>query len=89
MNRSAYFPSFVWNSVAKLGDFGFAYLFSVLLARLLPAEDYGLFASIMSVATLAIVVASTGIDNTLHRVQGESGASPVRESSRPTSSTRR
>lgn len=74
MNRQTYFPSFIWNSVAKLGDFGFAYLFSVLLARILQPADYGTFASIMSVSTLVIVLVSTGIDNTLHKFLGETGA---------------
>jgi O-antigen/teichoic acid export membrane protein len=74
MNRGTYFPSFLWNSVAKLGDFGFAYVFSVLLARILEPADYGTFASILSVSTLVIVLASTGIDTTLHKFLGETGA---------------
>jgi len=76
VSRRAYFPSFVWNSIAKLGDFGFAYVFSVLLARMLAPEGYGTFASIMSVCTFVIVLASTGIDNTLHRFLGEASAHP-------------
>jgi len=70
-----YFSSFVWNTVAKFGDFGLAYLFSVLLARMLAPAGYGAYASILSICTLVFVFTSIGIDNTIHRFVGEASGS--------------
>jgi len=69
-----YFSSFVWNTVAKFGDFGLAYLFSVLLARMLAPAGYGAYASILSICTLVFVFTSIGVDNTIHRFVGEASA---------------
>jgi O-antigen/teichoic acid export membrane protein len=70
-----YFASYVWNTVARFADFGIAYIFTVIVARILAPAEYGTFTTVMSVATLAFVVTSTGIDNTLHKFIGEASAS--------------
>jgi O-antigen/teichoic acid export membrane protein len=71
-----YFESYVWNTIARIGDFGLAYLFSVLLARMLDTEGYGSYASVLSIATLVLVLSSVGIDKTLNRYLGAASASP-------------
>jgi len=71
-----FFSSYLWNSAAKLGDFGLAYVFAVLLARMLPPAEYGAYASVLSLATLIFVLSSMGIDKTLHRFLGEYAAQP-------------
>lgn len=75
MSRN-YFASYLWNSAAKLGDFGLVYLFSVLLARMLDPVGYGSYATILSLSTLVFVLSSMGIDRTLHRYLGELSATP-------------
>ncbi|MCD4689935.1 oligosaccharide flippase family protein [bacterium] len=71
-----FFSSYLWNSAAKLGDFGLAYVFAVLLARMLTPADYGAYATVLSLATLVFVLSSMGIDKTLHRFLGEFAATP-------------
>ncbi len=71
-----FFSSYLWNSAANLGDFGLAYAFAVLLARMLTPADYGTYASVLSLATLVFVLSSMGIDKTLHRFLGEFAATP-------------
>ncbi len=71
-----FFSSYLWNSAAKLGDFGLAYVFAVLLARMLTPADYGTYASVLSLVTLVFVLSSMGIDKTLHRFLGEFAATP-------------
>jgi len=71
-----FFSSYLWNSAAKLGDFGLAYVFAVVLARMLLPAEYGAYASVLSLATLVFVLSSMGIDNTLHRFLGEYAATP-------------
>ena len=71
-----FFSSYLWNSVAKLGDFGLAYVFAVLLARMLTPADYGTYIPVLSLATLVFVLSSMGIDKTLHRFLGEFAATP-------------
>jgi len=71
-----YFESFVWNSVARIGDFGLAYLFSVLVARMLDPAGYGSYASIVSIATFVLVISDAGIGKALNRYLGAASASP-------------
>ncbi len=74
--RPRFFSSYLWNSAAKLGDFGLAYVFAVVLARMLTPTEYGSYASVLSLATLVFVLSSMGIDKTLHRFLGEYAAGP-------------
>jgi O-antigen/teichoic acid export membrane protein len=71
-----YFESYVWNSVARIGEFGLAYLFSVLLARMLDPEGYGSYTSIVSLATFVLVISDAGIGKALNRYLGAAAASP-------------
>lgn len=58
---------FIWNHLAKLSDYGFTYLISVILARSLDNISYSVFVTTYGVGTAIIIFSSLGIDETVNR----------------------
>ena len=58
---------FAWNHLSKLMDYALTYLLSILFARKLAAANYGVYVTMMSVASLALIVGAGGIDETLNK----------------------
>lgn len=56
---------FLWNHSAKIFDYFLAYLFSILLARKLGALQFGVYATVISLTTLALHLSSLGFDTVL------------------------
>jgi O-antigen/teichoic acid export membrane protein len=57
----------LWNHSGKLTEYALTYLFSVLLARKLGAEQNGGLATYLAVAQLLIVLSSAGTDAAINR----------------------
>lgn len=58
---------FIWNHFAKLTDYGLAYLFAVIFARRLGASEFGVYVTMMSIASATILIGGAGLDVTLIR----------------------
>ncbi len=56
---------FIWNHFAKLTDYGLAYLFAVIFERKLGASEFGVYVTMMSIASAAIIIGGAGLDVTL------------------------
>jgi len=65
--KSLSIKGFIWNHLAKLSDYGLTYLISVILARNLDSESYGLFVTAYSIGTVLIILSSLGIDETINK----------------------
>ena len=59
--------SFFWNHCAKVSDHVLAYIFSILLVRKLPIDEFGLYVMIISITTVFINFSSLGIDTLINK----------------------
>lgn len=57
---------FAWNQLSKVLEFVLAFLLSIVIARGLETGDYGIYATILSVCSLAILFSSLGADNAIN-----------------------
>lgn len=57
---------FIWNQGSELLRFVLAFLFSIVLARCLHASGYGIYATIISICTLAILFGSLGLNQAVN-----------------------
>lgn len=53
---------FFWNQISKIVEFGLIFLFSVVVARGLGTEQYGIYSIIISVCTLFLMFCSLGFN---------------------------
>ena len=58
---------FGWNHANKLAEYGILYVFSLVLARFLGAEEYGVYSVVISVISLLLVISSIGFDQALNK----------------------
>lgn len=59
--------AFLWNHISRIVDYGITYLLSIILARILAPEDYGVYVALFSFGATMIIVANFGIDESLNR----------------------
>ena len=59
--------AFAWNHLAKILEYLFLYVFSVMVARSLGPVNNGIYATLISVAQLLLVLSSAGLDQALSR----------------------
>ncbi len=57
----------IWNHFARLLDYGLAYFLSVLFARRLGATDYGVYVTMMGIASFILIIGGVGLDETLNK----------------------
>jgi O-antigen/teichoic acid export membrane protein len=53
---------FFWNQISKISDFGLIFLFSVVVARGLGSEQYGIYSIVISVCTAFLLFCSLGFN---------------------------
>ncbi len=61
------FKSFAWNHLSKLSEYGLTYIFGILLARKLGANDYSIYVTLMSISSFSMVFGGLGFDETLNK----------------------
>ncbi len=71
------FSGIVWGQVSRSGEIGLAFLFSILLVRLLGKADYGFYATILTITNFGVILTGFGFSETLNRYL------PHAQSSRP------
>ena len=59
---------FAWNHLAKLSEYGLTYLIGIIFARLLQPSEYGIYVTVMSIASIAIILGAVGFDETLNKI---------------------
>ncbi len=58
---------FVWNHLGKLAEIGLTYAVSIVVARTTGAQEYGVYVTTMSMASVALIVGAAGIDDALNK----------------------
>ena len=61
------FKSFAWNHLSKLSEYGLTYIFGILLARKLGADNYSIYVTLMSISSFSMVFGGLGFDETLNK----------------------
>lgn len=62
-----FFRAFAWNHAAKISEYLFLFLFSLIVARELGPLTNGIYATLVSAAQLLLIAASAGFDQALAR----------------------
>jgi O-antigen/teichoic acid export membrane protein len=58
--------SAIWGQAGKMVQFPLTFLFSIIIARLLGSEDYGIYATLISVCTMAFLFSALGFEEMLN-----------------------
>jgi O-antigen/teichoic acid export membrane protein len=59
--------SFIWNQGAKIVEFGLAFAFNIIVARMLGPEKQGIYATVTSLGGLVFLFASLGFEDLLNK----------------------
>lgn len=59
--------SFLWNQGAKIIEFGLAFVFNIIVARMLGPERQGIYATVTSLGGLVFLFASLGFEDLLNK----------------------
>ena len=76
--RPLFLKAFLWNHAAKVAEYLFLYIFSLVVARKLGPSTNGIYATLSSVAGLLLIASSAGFDQALNKflpaISREAGA---------------